>query len=86
MGVPAHDQRDFEFAKKYNLPVKVVITKDGMDEFEINQADESKGILVNSDQFNGINSEEALKNITKFMEDKNIGNGTVTYHLRDWLI
>ena len=86
MGVPAHVQRDFEFAKKYNLPVKVVITKDGMDEFEINQADESKGILVNSDQFSGINSEEALKNITKFMEDKNIGNGTVTYHLRDWLI
>lgn len=86
MGVPAHDERDFEFARKYKLPIKVVITKDGKNNSEINHADESKGILVNSEQFNGMSSEAALKNITKFMEEKNIGNGTTTYHLRDWLI
>ena len=86
MGVPAHDQRDFEFAKKYDLPINVVVTKNGMEESQANQAEESKGILVNSQQFNGLNSDQALKNITKFMEEKNIGKGTVTYHLRDWLI
>ncbi len=68
MGVPAHDQRDFEFAKKYDLPINVVITKDGKGESEINQAEESKGILINSEQFSRMNSDQALKDITKFID------------------
>ena len=86
MGVPAHDQRDYEFAKKYELPVDVVISKDGKITNDLKKANESYGILINSQNFDGLDSEKAKKAITDFMEKNRFGKGTITYHLRDWLI
>ena len=88
MAVPAHDQRDFEFAKKYNLPIKVVIQNPerSLREDSMEGAYEGEGILVNSGQFSGLNSEEAKEEIGKYMEANNIGKRTVQYKLRDWLI
>ena len=86
MGVPAHDQRDYEFAKKYELPVDVVISKDGKITNDLKKANESYGILINSQNFDGLDSEKAKKSITDFMEKNRFGKGTITYHLRDWLI
>ncbi len=88
MAVPAHDQRDFEFAKKYNLPIKVVIQPEGkiLKEEAMESAYEGEGILVNSGPFTGMRSEEAKKAIIKYMEEKGFGKGTVSYRLKDWLI
>ncbi len=88
MGVPAHDQRDFEFARKYNLPIKVVISpKDAtLVPEEMSEAFVDEGILVNSNGFNGMISSEAIKAIGKYMEEKGIGKFKVNYKLRDWLI
>ncbi|MEK6922564.1 MAG: leucine--tRNA ligase [Nanoarchaeota archaeon] len=83
MAVPAHDQRDFEFAKKYDLPIKVVIRSD---EKNFDKAYEGRGDLINSDGFNDITSEEAKEKITKELESKKLGKKTVQYKLRDWLI
>jgi len=95
MAVPAHDQRDFEFAEKYEIPIKVVIeprdyeiyerkTKDG--EIEIPRAYEGSGFLVNSPGFDGLESEEAKNKILKFLEKKKLGKKVIQYKLRDWLI
>lgn len=86
MGVPAHDQRDFEFAKKYNLNIKFVISKDNDPKEVLNKAYIGKGTLVNSDQFDGQGNHVAMDRITEFMEEKKVGVKTTTYHLRDWLI
>ena len=88
MGVPAHDQRDFEFAKKYNLPIRVVISPQDkvLHPDEMTEAYVDEGILVNSDRFNGMNSQEAIKAIGEFMTDKGIGEFKVNFKLRDWLI
>ncbi len=88
MAVPAHDQRDFEFAKKYNIPIKVVINPP---DFELNAKKMSRaytadGKLVNSSEFNGWNNREAISEITKFFEQKRVGKAVVNYKLRDWLI
>ncbi len=87
MAVPAHDQRDFQFAKKYNLPIKQVIKpKDKKTEEKIKQAYESSGVLINSNEFSNLSSEEAKEKITKALESKNLGKKTTQYKLRDWLI
>ncbi|MBI2663303.1 leucine--tRNA ligase [Candidatus Woesearchaeota archaeon] len=88
MAVPAHDQRDFEFARKYKLPIKLVIqSKDKkIGEKNLKEAFVDNGILVNSEKFNGLNSEEAKIRITKELENKKLGKPTVNYKLRDWLI
>lgn len=88
MAVPAHDQRDFEFAKKYNLPVKLVIQPSDKDKIqgEMNEAYLEDGIQVNSAQFDGMPNREAIPKIIKFFEEKGIGEGSVNYRLRDWLI
>ncbi|SHM61606.1 leucyl-tRNA synthetase [Caldanaerovirga acetigignens] len=88
MGVPAHDQRDFEFAKKYGLPIKVVINPPGneLSAGDMTEAYTEEGILVNSGAFSGMNSNEAIKAIAEFMEEKGLGKKTVNYKLRDWLI
>jgi len=86
MGVPAHDQRDFEFAKKYNIPVKVVIKPENSELGELNEAYVEEGILVDSGQFNGINSLEAIEKISDYLEKKKLGKRTVQYKLKDWLI
>ncbi|MFH1895074.1 MAG: leucine--tRNA ligase [archaeon] len=88
MAVPAHDQRDFLFAKKYDLPIKVVIQpKDKkLQAEEMQEAFTEEGIMVNSEKFNGMNSLEAMEKITDFLEEKKLGKRTVNYKLRDWLI
>lgn len=88
MGVPAHDQRDFEFAKKYDLPIKVVISpKDKtLHSDEMTEAYVDEGILVNSDKFCGMSNTEAIKTIGQYMSDEGIGEFKVNFKLRDWLI
>ncbi len=86
MSVPAHDQRDFEFAKKYKLPVKVVITPESKEVSELEEAYTGKGVLVNSGEFNGLNSEKAKVAIAEKLESLGIGKREVQYRLRDWNI
>ncbi|MDO8623065.1 MAG: leucine--tRNA ligase [archaeon] len=82
MAVPAHDQRDFEFAKKYNLPIKEVISGGNISK----SAYTKEGNLINSKEFNGMNNKKAIEEITSFLEKKKLGKKTVNYKLRDWLI
>ena len=86
MGVPAHDERDFAFAKKYDLPIRVVISEDGSEVNNLDKAYTGNGIQINSGEFNGINNIEGQKRITNLIESKQFGEKTITYHLRDWLI
>jgi len=86
MGVPAHDERDFAFAKKYNLPIRVVISENGSEVNNLDKAYTGNGIQINSGEFNGINNIEGQKRITNLIESKKFGEKTITYHLRDWLI
>ncbi len=87
MAVPAHDERDFEFATKFDLPIKRVILKPGENEnAELTEAYTEPGILVNSGKFNGMDSVKAKEAITKYLEEIGKGKATVNYKLRDWLI
>ncbi len=88
MGVPAHDQRDFLFAKKYHLPVKAVIQPEGesFDAEAMKEAFTCEGVLVNSEAFNGMPNTRAMVAIAEHLETKGLGKRTVTYRLRDWLI
>lgn len=83
MAVPYHDERDFDFAKKYNLPMIQVINGEG---FDPDKCYSEKGTLVNSEQFNGLAYEEAKKAITQFAVDNGFGEFKTQYRLRDWLI
>lgn len=85
MGVPAHDERDFAFAKKYGLPIRQVISKDGT-EYELSEAFVDDGILINSGEFSGLKGEEAREKITAHIEENGIGKGTIRFKMRDWLI
>ncbi|MFA5779656.1 MAG: leucine--tRNA ligase [Elusimicrobiota bacterium] len=86
MCVPAHDQRDFEFAKKYNIPIKQVISNPNNSNPDLEQAFTDEGIMVNSQQFNDLNSKEAISKISDYVEEKKLGKRVVHYKLRDWLI
>ncbi|HEY8491792.1 MAG TPA: leucine--tRNA ligase, partial [Dehalococcoidia bacterium] len=87
MGVPGHDQRDFEFARKYGLPVKVVITPpDWRPGQELAEAWTGPGRMINSDIFDGQPNEEAWDGIADLIEGSGWGKRAVTYRLRDWLI
>ena len=88
MAVPAHDQRDFEFAKQYNLPIEVVIDnpKEPLNTQNLHEAYVDDGVMVNSRQFNGLDNRQAQEKIADFMEEKKIGQRIVHYRLRDWLI
>ncbi|MBI2670892.1 leucine--tRNA ligase [Candidatus Woesearchaeota archaeon] len=88
MGVPAHDQRDFEFAKKYDIPIRIVITPEDklLDYKKMKEAYVEDGILINSGQFNGLKSIEAIEKISDFIDKNNFGKRAVNYKLRDWLI
>ena len=88
MAVPTHDQRDFEFAQAYNLPLKVVVNPVGgeLDADSMEQAFEEDGILVNSGEFSGMDSGAARKAINQHLELKGLGEESITYRLRDWLI
>ncbi len=86
MAVPAHDQRDFEFARKYHLPVKVVIQPEGdsLTADTLEEAMTGAGLLVNSGQFDGVPNEEAKEKIASFLDERGQGRLTVNYRLRDW--
>ena len=86
MGVPAHDERDFAFARKYGIPIPVVIAPEGWQGEELSEAYTEPGTMVNSDQFNGLPSEQGIEAVSDFLEEKGWGKRTVRYRLRDWLI
>jgi leucyl-tRNA synthetase len=86
MGVPAHDERDFDFAKRYGLEIPVVIAPPGWDGQPLGAAYTDPGTMVNSGEFNGLDSEAAKARIADYMEAKGIGKRKVNYRLRDWLI
>lgn len=93
MAVPAHDERDFQFAKKYNLDLKIVVNpvdKNGnLEEVSVEKMENAlvnSGVLVNSEEFNGLNSNEAKEKITEKLEKIGLGKKTVNYRLHDWLI
>lgn len=87
MAVPGHDERDFEFAKKFNLPIRKVILEDGTQaEDELEKAFTGVGTMINSEQFNGTRSDDGIKKITEFIDGKDAGKSTINYRLRDWLI
>ncbi|MCD6429572.1 class I tRNA ligase family protein, partial [bacterium] len=86
MAVPAHDQRDFEFAQHYHLPLRLVIKPYNQKLKEpLEKAYEGEGILVNSGKFDGMPSEKARKEITKWLKEKNLAEFAVNYKLRDWI-
>ncbi len=88
MGVPAHDQRDYEFAKEFNLEIIPVIKpQDGnLEDILKERAFEDYGILINSGEFNNLDSKTAIIEITKKLEALNLGRREITYRIRDWLI
>ncbi|MED0660438.1 leucine--tRNA ligase [Bacillus smithii] len=81
MAVPAHDERDFEFAKKFGLPIKEVVAGGDVNK----EAYTGDGVHVNSDFLNGLNKEEAIAKMNEWLEEKGVGSKKVTYRLRDWL-
>ncbi|MBS4014827.1 MAG: leucine--tRNA ligase [Candidatus Latescibacteria bacterium] len=88
MAVPGHDQRDFEFAKKYNILIKVVINPSGvtLDPKTMDKAYIDEGVMTNSGQFDGLNNIEGIEKVTDYLEAKELGKRTVNYRLKDWLI
>ena len=88
MGVPAHDQRDLELARKYNLPVRIVIQpKDSnLTEDNIEEAFDEEGTIVNSGRFDGLPSDRGRETIIEYLEKEGLGEREVNYRLRDWLI
>ena len=86
MGVPAHDQRDFEFAKKYDLPIRVVVAPQDWDGSELSEAYLDVGTQVNSGRFDGMSSTEGTERIADAVEEAGWGRRTVQYRMRDWLI
>ncbi len=88
MGVPAHDQRDFDFAKKYDLPIKIVIqpADEGVTAETMTEAFAAEGTMVNSGPFDGMNNIEALAAAIDYAEEKGFGTRKVNFRLRDWLI
>ncbi len=88
MAVPAHDQRDFEFARKYGLPIRVVIQPSGemINPTMMAQAYEGEGVMVNSGPFDGMPQTEGVKKVTEYLKQKGVGEPAINYRLRDWLI
>ena len=88
MAVPAHDQRDFEFARQYGLAIRVVIQPEGedLDPDTMTEAYPHEGVLVNSDGFDGTPADEAVEKVTGWLESKGLGRKAKNFRLRDWLI
>lgn len=88
MGVPAHDQRDFEFAVKYGLPIRIVIQRPdgGLKLEEMTEAYVDPGVMVNSGPFDGLDSREGIQKVADYLEATGKGRRTVNYRIRDWLI
>ncbi len=85
MCVPAHDERDFAFAKKFDIPIIQVIAKDGVAAEPLEEAYAAPGIMINSGEFNGMDSEKAKAEVPGILESRGIGKKTVNYKLRDWV-
>jgi len=88
MGVPAHDQRDFEFARAHGLPIRVVVQSpdEPRDPATMTEAYDHEGVMVNSGPFDGVGSPESIEQVTRWLEEQGRGKHAVTYRLRDWLI
>jgi leucyl-tRNA synthetase len=88
MAVPAHDQRDFEFARKYDLPLQIVIQPDGGTPASdtLAKAWEGPGVMVNSGCYSGLDNETGKERISEFLESKGLGKSSVNYRIRDWLV
>lgn len=88
MAVPAHDQRDFEFARKYKIDIKVVIQGEDSpaDASELSEAYTAEGKMINSAKFSGLSVEEGKKKVNEYMQEQGFGKATVNFRLRDWLI
>ena len=86
MGVPAHDSRDFDFAKKYNLPIRVVIAPLGWEGEEMEAAYTEPGIMVKSARFDKLPSQKGIEEVSDFLEERGYGKRAITYRLHDWLI
>ena len=86
MAVPAHDQRDFEFAKKFGLDIIPVVDVPDVDLDNLTEAAAAEGTMINSGEYNGMNNKEAIRKIVADLEEKGLGKKTVNYKLRDWLI
>lgn len=88
MAVPAHDERDFDFAKKYDIEIIPVVDPQDpeIDLNDLKSAFVAEGIMINSDQFNGMNNREAIRKIIDHIEEKGLGHRSVNFRLRDWLI
>jgi len=86
MAVPAHDTRDFDFAKKYNLPIPVVIAPPDWDGQPLKEAYIEVGKMVNSAHFDGLSSDKGIEEVSKYLEEKGWGKRTISYKIRDWLI
>ena len=89
MGVPAHDERDFLFANKYNLPIKQVVAVEGQAAYDDKQwsdwyGDKERGVLINSGELNGLNHKDAVQAVAKIVGDKGLGELKTTWRLRDW--
>lgn len=88
MAVPAHDQRDFEFAREHGLPIRVVISPPDreLDVAEMEEAYVEPGVMVNSDAFSGLPNDEGKAKVTDFLKDKERGGRVTSFRLRDWLV
>jgi leucyl-tRNA synthetase len=86
MAVPAHDQRDLDFALKFGLPVQVVVATDEADPATSGVATAGDGVLVNSGPLDGLNKTDAIARIVEILEERGTGKGAVNYRLRDWLL
>jgi len=86
MGVPAHDERDFEFASKFGIPIRTVIAPPGWEGEELSEPYAGQGMMVNSGEFNGLPSEQGYGAVCDLLQEKGWGKRTVTYRIRDWLI
>jgi leucyl-tRNA synthetase len=88
MGVPAHDQRDFEFARAHDVPIRVVVQPEGerRDAATMTEAYDHEGVMVNSGPFDGVRSPASIGEVTAWLEEQGKGRSAVTYRLRDWLI
>ena len=85
MCVPAHDDRDFEFAKKFDIPIVQVIAPDGKENPNLTEAYTGPGIMINSGEFNGMKSEDAKAKVPDIMEERGLGKKKTQYKLRDWV-
>jgi leucyl-tRNA synthetase len=88
MGVPAHDQRDFEFARAHDLPIRVVVQPEGQTRSpdDMSEAYDHAGVMVNSGPFDGVRSPDSIEQVIRWLEREGKGEGAVSFRLRDWLI